>query len=173
MTWRYNFIYGVCDRKVLQEMCSVLPEDKQGPVLDDIRKISKERRRQRVAAPMSAASTATALRGRSPTDQLTGVYRSTSELSYAPTPAPAADEGDGHKASGPRTADAGTLMATVRAARRRQSMSATVVYNPAFYEPPQPVATLPAINPAGQPYLRMTPENGFSLHGGNPDPEPQ
>lgn len=149
-------------------MCSVLPEDKQGPVLDDIRKISKERRRQRVAAPMSAA---TALRGRSPTDQLTGVYRSTCELSYAP--APAADEGDCQNASGPRTADAGTLMATVRAARRRQSMSATVVYNPAFYEPPQPVATLPAINPAGQPYLRMTPENGFSLHGGNPDPEPQ
>lgn len=172
MTWQYNAIYGVCDRKVLQEMCSVLPEDKQGPVLDDIRKISKERRRQRVAAPMSAAaSTATALRGRSPTDQLTGVYRSTSELSYAPTPA--ADEGDGHRASGPRTADAGTLMATVRAARRRQSMSATVVYNPAFYEPPQPVATLPAINPSGQPYLRMTPENGFSLHGGNPVTEPQ
>lgn len=165
-------LHGVCGRKVLQEMCSVLPEDKQGPVLDDIRKISKERRRQRVAAPMSAASTATALRGRSPTDQLTGVYRSTSELSYAP--APAADEGDGHRASGSRTADAGTLMATVRAARRRQSMSATVVHNPAFYEPPpQPVVNLPAINPAGQPYLRMTPENGFSLHGGNPDPELQ
>ncbi|XP_050053254.1 uncharacterized protein LOC114126372 isoform X1 [Aphis gossypii] len=164
-----NSLINLQKYTVLQEMCSVLPEDKQGPVLDDIRKISKERRRQRVAAPTSAA---TALRGRSPTDQLTGVYRSTSELSYAP--APAADEGDGHRASGPRTADAGTLMATVRAARRRQSMSATVVYNPAFYEPPQPVAALPAINPAGQPYLRMTPENGFSLHGGgNPDPEPQ
>jgi len=153
-------------------MCAVLPEDKQGPVLDDIRKISKERRRQRGAAPISA-STAGCYGQSAPADGLTGVYRSTSELSYV---APTTDEGNGHGADVLRKADTGTLMATVRAARRRQSMSATVVYNPAFYDAPDssPVVTLPADNPAGQPYLHMTPENGFSLRSRQrpyPDPD--
>ncbi|XP_025191910.1 uncharacterized protein LOC112592137 [Melanaphis sacchari] len=173
-----NIVNALINLQKYTEMCSVLPEDKQGPVLDDIRKISKERWRQRGAAPMTSASTAMARHGRSATDGLTGVYRSTSELSYVLVTAPTADDGDGRRASGRRTADAGTLMATVRAARRRQSMSATVVYNPAFYDAPDspPVATPPAINPAGQPYLRMTPENGFSLHSeqrSSPDPEAQ
>ncbi|XP_026811347.1 uncharacterized protein LOC113552700 [Rhopalosiphum maidis] len=172
-----NALINLQKYTVLQEMCSVLPEDKQGPVLDDIRKISKERRRQRGAAPAFASSAMAASRGRSPADGLVGVYRSTSELSYACEPAPTADEGDGRGSSGPRTAaDAATLMATVRAARRRQSMSATVVYNPAFYDAPDsaPAATTPAINPAGQPYLRMTPENGFSLHSERrPSPGPE
>ncbi|XP_060838676.1 uncharacterized protein LOC132920361 isoform X3 [Rhopalosiphum padi] len=172
-----NALINLQKYTVLQEMCSVLPEDKQGPVLDDIRKISKERRRQRGAAPAFASSAMAVSRGQSPADGLVGVYRSTSELSYACEPAPTADEGDGLGSSGRRTAaDAGTLMATVRAARRRQSMSATVVYNPAFYDAPDsaPAATSPAINPAGQPYLRMTPENGFSLHSERrPSPGPE
>lgn len=150
-------------------MCSVLPEDKQGPVLDDIRKISKERRRQRGAAPPTFAPTI--CHGRSTADGLTGVYRSTSELSVH-VEAPTTEQG-----GGPRTANTGSLMATVRAARRRQSMSATVVYNPAFYDAPDspPVATAAAAatNPAGQPYLRMTPENGFRLHSRRrPSPGP-
>lgn len=158
--------------QVLQEMCSVLPEDKQGPVLDDIRKISKERRRRcrrqwrqqpdgrRGAARIAAASSACP----SAADGLTGVYRSTSELS-APTAATAAAV-----AAVAETVadDAGSLMATVRAARRKQCMSATVVYNPAFYDPPPgvavPIDKPPVDNPAGQPYLRMTADNGFSLH---------
>lgn len=158
-------------------MCAVLPEDKQGPVLDDIRKISKERRRQR-GATTTMLTSATDRHDRSPTDGLNGVYRSTSELSYACVAAPTTAEGDGHGAGVLRKADMGTLIATVRAARRRQSMSATVVYNPAFYDAPDspPVATSPAINPAGQPYLHMTPENGFSLRSRqlpSPDPDAQ
>ncbi|XP_060862312.1 uncharacterized protein LOC132939253 isoform X1 [Metopolophium dirhodum] len=172
-----NALINLQKYTVLQEMCAVLPEDKQGPVLDDIRKISKERRRQRGAASMLAS--AAAGHGQSaPADGLTGVYRSTSELSYACAMAPTTDEGSGHGAGVLRKADTGTLMATVRAARRRQSMSATVVYNPAFYDAPESptAATLPAINPAGQPYLHMTPENGFSLHSRQrpyPDPDVQ
>lgn len=154
-------------------MCSILPEDKQGPVLDDIRKISKERRRQRGDRTIVTAATV----ARSPADGLVGVYRSTSELSVAPIRT--ADEctaGNG----GLKVATGGDLMATVRAARRKQSVSATVVYNPAFFEAPtaayaRPTITTPAAtpsrqplaatvtNPARQPYLHMTPENGFSL----------
>lgn len=160
---------GFAGTQVLQEMCSALPEDKQGPVLDDIRKISKERRRrcrrqwrqqpdgQRGAARIAAASGACP----SAADGLTGVYRSTSELS---APAAAVAETVAETVAD----DAGSLMATVRAARRKQCMSATVVYNPAFYDPPADVAVAtgrpPAVdNPAGQPYLRMTADNGFSL----------
>lgn len=159
-----------CFTQVLQEMCSVLPEDKQGPVLDDIRKISKERRRrcrrqwrqqpdgQWGAARITPASSACP----SAAYGLTGVYRSTSELSASATTAVATvaetvvDD-----------ACAGSLMATVRAARRKQCMSATVVYNPAFYDPPPVAVSInkPSVgNPAGQPYLRMTADNGFSLH---------
>lgn len=148
-------------------MCSVLPEDKQGPVLDDIRKISKERRRHWGTARITAATVC-------PTaaDGLTGVYRSTSELSEAITTS-VHDESGGDRVvnvqCGPADVDGGhSLMATVRAARRRQSVSATVVYNPAFYDAPVASNGRSAVtavsNPAGQPYLRMTPENGFSLH---------
>lgn len=132
-------------------MCSVLPEDKQGPVLDDIRKISKDRRRYRGAARITTAD-----------DGLIGVYRSMSELSVEPAVVTTVADEDGANRSRPGS----SLMATVRAARRRQSMSTTVVYNPAFYEAPvaQPSADRLHDNPAGQPYLRMTAENGFSLH---------
>lgn len=164
----------VFDRKVLQEMCSVLPEDKQGPVLEDIRKISKERRRQRDGTVRVISAPAVGLTAATAVDGLTGVYRSTSELSCCTVTAAAAAAGEhgsgDHPPSCP-TAGAGSLMATVRAARRKQSMSATtVVYNPAFYDAPVSYASpdersaTAANNPAGQPYLRMTPENGFSLH---------
>lgn len=163
---------GFAGTQVLQEMCSVLPEDKQGPVLDDIRKISKERRRrcrrqwrqqpdgQRGAARITAASGACP----SAADGLTGVYRSMSELSAPAAAAAAVAETVAETVAD----DADSLMATVRAARRKQCMSATVVYNPAFYDPPPDVAVPtgrpPAVdNPAGQPYLRMTADNGFSL----------
>lgn len=169
---------GIRCREVLQEMCSVLPEDKQGPVLDDIRKISKERRRHRGTTRIVAS----AVRRRSPDDDdnggLAGVYRSTSELFV--------DGGCGGRVLEtaadrfPAVTAGSTLMATVRAARRKQSMSATVVYNPAFYDAPvayapangpppaAAAATGVADNPAGQLYLRMTPENGFSLQSRPP-----
>lgn len=154
-------------------MCSVLPEDKQGPVLDDIRKISKERRRHRGTTRIVASAVR-----RSPDDGLTGVYRSTSELFVdsggGGGTETMADRFPANTAGGAT----GSLMATVRAARRKQSMSATVVYNPAFYDapvayasangPPATAVTGAADNPAGQPYLRMTPENGFSLHSRPP-----
>ncbi|XP_025405104.1 uncharacterized protein LOC112679494 [Sipha flava] len=151
-----NALINLQKYTVLQEMCAVLPEDKQGPVLDDIRKISKERRRRHRGTTRIVAS---AVR-RSPDDGLMGVYRSTSELSM-----------DGGQPTTDRFAagpvdGTGSLMATVRAARRKQSMSASVVYNPAFYD--APVAYAATDNPAGQPYLCMTPENGFSLHGRPP-----
>lgn len=144
----------------------MLPEDKQGPVLDDIRKISKERRRHWGTARIMAANVCP-----SAADGLTGVYRSTSELSEAITTS-VNDESSGDRLANvqprPADVDGGSLMATVRAARRRQSMSATVVYNPAFYDAPiasNGRSTVTAVsNPAGQPYLRMTPENGFSLY---------
>lgn len=165
-------------RKVLQEMCSVLPEDKQGPVLDNIRKMSKERRGRRVghvdtsngwsgASRMVTASTAD--RG------LNGVYRSMSELD-AVGEAVLADNVYGDR---PTTrivgSVTGSLMATVRAARRKQSMSAAVVYNPAFYDAPYIAPNWPPVgdglqstaactdNPMDQPYLCMTSENGFKL----------
>lgn len=145
-------------------MCSVLPEDKQGPVLDDIRKISKERRRRHRGTTRIVASAV----HRSPDDGLVGVYRSTSELSVDGGQ-PTADRFPASAADG-----SCTLMATVRAARRKQSMSTAVVYNPAFYDAPVdayatangPPATVD--NPAGQPYLRMTSENGFTLHNRQP-----
>lgn len=62
-------------------MCSVLPEDKQGPVLDDIRKISKERRRLQWPGAARIASSAVRSDASPTADGLTGVYRSTSELS--------------------------------------------------------------------------------------------
>lgn len=156
-------------------MCSVLPEDKQGPVLDDIRKISKERRRLQWpgggarVTEAAASSPSNAWRSdASPTaGGLIGVYRSTSELRSEPPWT--ADDRDVVGGCVPlRTASGGGLMATVRAARRKQSMSSAVVYNPAFYDAPVTAASGPASaaaarNPAGQPYLCMTPDNGFSL----------
>lgn len=143
-------------------MCSILPEDKQGPVLDDIRKISKERRRHRVSGgDRTPSTTGGAQLARWPADGLNGVYRSTSELS--------ATAGDDRVDCGsPPVAIVGCdgLMATVRATRRKQSITATVVYNPAFYDAPVAYAAphrTQAANPARQPYLRMTPDNGFSL----------
>jgi len=154
-------------RQVLQEMCSALPEDKRGSVLDDIRKISKERRRRRWQRTDVSPRITTRPSAATSDDAPTGVYRSTSELS-----AVSATCGDETAASrdflwtGDTFRD--NLMATVRTARRKQSVSATVVYNPAFYDAPVPYVSSSnrsaAANPARQPYLRMTPDNGFSLH---------
>lgn len=150
-------------------MCSVLPEDKQGPVLDDIRKISKETRRQWCAATRITA--ASAARPSAADVGLAGVYRSISELSPVPAAAHTTSADDDVHFPPASMSLAGSLLATVRAARSRQSMSATVVYNPAFYDAPvayvAPNSELrlstAANNPARQPYLYMTPENGFSL----------
>lgn len=140
-------------------MCSILPEDKQGPVLDDIRKISKERRRHRSMARITAATVCP-----SASDGLTGVYRSLSELSTTVTAVSGGESGQTADRLWAGATSGSSLMATVRTARRKQSMSATVVYNPAFYDAPVTVVPVATSNPAGQPYLRMTPENGFSLH---------
>lgn len=140
-------------------MCSVLPEDKQGPVLDDIRKISKERRRHRTMARITTSTVCP-----SGSDSLTGVYRSLSELSTTATAIAGGESSQKVDRLWTGTDSGGSLMATVRTARRKQSMSATVVYNPAFYDALVTVVPVAANNPAGQPYLCMTPENGFSLH---------
>lgn len=159
-------------REVLQEMCSVLPEDKQGPVLDDIRKISKERRRHRPDA--DRMNRTAAVRSSAVTEGgLTGVYKSTSELSVVATCTDGS--GNGQQQQQQQTTDfrlstVGGLMATVRAARRKHSMSATVVYNPAFYDAPvsydspnRPSVHSTVVNdPAYQPYLCMTTENGYN-----------
>jgi len=132
-------------------MCTALPEDKRGPVLDDIRKMSRQGRRRGRAN--GARFTASA-------DGPAGVYRSTCELRADGGPAADATAGliDCRRTGG----RGGGLMAAARAARRERSVSAAVVYNPAFHDAPV-LSERPSANPARQPYLRMTPDNGFSL----------
>lgn len=133
----------------MQEMCAALPEDKRGPVLDDIRKMSRQRRRRGRAD----AARVTASADGPPT----GVYRSTCELRADGVPAA---DGTADLVDCRRTD--GGLMAAVRTARRERSVSAAVVYNPAFYDAPV-LSGGPSANPSRQPYLSMTPDNGFSL----------
>lgn len=152
--------------KVLQEMCAVLPEDKQGPVLDDIRKISKERRRERRDQSTSLDV------------QTTGIYRSMSELSLSPNSLNVTDSHDTSSITLPdlrKLTSESSLMSTLRIARHQQSNNATTVYNPAFYDAPVAFAHTDTLangrvqNPLCQPYLRMTQNNGFSL---STDPMP-
>ncbi|XP_050432167.1 uncharacterized protein LOC126840459 isoform X2 [Adelges cooleyi] len=147
-----NIVNALITLQKYTEMCSILPEDKQGPVLDDIRKISKERRRERRDLSMVKDV------------QTTGVYRSMSELSLTPNTL------ERVPSAMPLRTISTSLISTVRVARRKQS-NVTTVYNPAFYDAPVAYAHTDATNAAAgrfqnplcQPYLRMTHNNGFSL----------
>ncbi|XP_050538114.1 uncharacterized protein LOC126903728 isoform X2 [Daktulosphaira vitifoliae] len=161
-----NIVNALITLQKYTEMCAVLPEDKQGPVLDDIRKISKERQRKRRDLSLSQDV------------QTTGIYRSMSELSLSPNLQNVLDSHDTSSITLPdlkNVISENSLLSTLRIARHKQSNNATTVYNPAFYDAPvafthNDTSAIGRVqNPLCQPYLRMTQNNEFSL---STDPMP-
>lgn len=170
---------------MLQEVSTLLPEDQRGQVLDDIQRVSKERRRARKTVGGSVAGGSGMLINRKynnlsdkrrrgaekkyHSEKTLATYRPTDEFFYN-----CGSGGVGVQSSSSETdvSDAlkhikltDTLLGTCREARSRQNLNA--VYNPVFFERPPAQwfhqDTTNTLNPLSQPMLRLTSDNSLAF----------
>lgn len=171
---------------VLQEVSTLLPEDQRGQVLDDIQRVSKERRRARKTVGGTIAGNSGMLINRKynnlssdkrrrgaekkyHSEKTLATYRPTDEFFYrcagVQSSSSETDVIDAMKHI--KLTD--TLLGTCREARSRQNLNA--VCNPMFFERPPAQwfhhDTTNTLNPLSQPMLKLTSDNSLAFQPAN------
>lgn len=167
---------------MLQEVSTLLPEDQRGQVLDDIQRVSKERRRARKAVGGSVVGGSGMLINRKynnltdkrrrrgaekkyNSDKTLATYRPTDEFfrTYGGIQSSSSETDVSKAMKHIKLTD--TLLGTCREARSRQNLNA--VYNPVFFERPPAQwfhqDTASTLNPLSQPMLRLTADNSLAF----------
>lgn len=167
--------------QVLQEVSTLLPEDQRGQVLDDIQRVSKERRRARKTVGVTLGGSGALINRKysNLTDQYKrrraadkkyqsektlATYRPTDEFFFSGSMQGSSSEADVSDAM-KHIKLTDTLLGTCRAARSRQNLNA--VYNPVFFERPPAQwfhqDTTNTLNPLSQPMLKLTSDNSLAF----------